>query len=160
MPRKKKPAEPATPPAATPTPANGEHESIAGYFRKVFKESPELLKERSNEPLYQRWLGDHPGHKEVPQNVKTGLQNLKSVLRHKKRQKAARRRQQAQAAAESPAAQQRTPEAVGGPLERLEGMIDECLAVARGLEDRSLEAVIGLLRQARNELILRARGKG
>ena len=55
----------------------------------------------------QRWLADHPGHKEVPPNVKTSLQNLKSVLRHKRRQKAALRKQAAPAAAKAASVQQR-----------------------------------------------------
>ena len=58
-----------------------EGETVAGYFRKVFREKPGLLKERSNEELFRRWLEDHPGHTEVPPKVKTGLQNIKAVLR-------------------------------------------------------------------------------
>src|SRR4051794_27684702 len=88
MPRKPKKAVKETPKTQpghqSPSPANGQAESVAGYFRKVFKEHPKLLKERSNEELYRRWLRDHPGHTEVPQSVKTGLQNIKSVLRNKK----------------------------------------------------------------------------
>src|SRR5262249_5848463 len=71
----------ATAPASETPPAGGE--SIQGYFRQVIKENPKLLKERSNEELYRRWLADHPGHDEVPDRVKSGLQNLKSMLRKK-----------------------------------------------------------------------------
>src|SRR5262245_54348235 len=67
-------------------------ESIAGYFRNVFKENPKLLKERSNDELYRRWLADHPGHAEVPPNVKVGLQNIKGVLRQKLRDRKAAKR--------------------------------------------------------------------
>src|SRR4051812_6761144 len=70
----------ATAPESPPDPA-GKGESIAGYFRKVFEEDPKLLKQRSNDALLARWLADHPGHGEVPQKVKVGLQNIKSVLR-------------------------------------------------------------------------------
>jgi hypothetical protein len=45
-------------------------ETVSGYFRRIFKENPRLLKERSNDELLKRWLADHPGHKEVPQTVK------------------------------------------------------------------------------------------
>src|SRR4051812_10847629 len=61
--------------------ANGA--SVAGYFRPIFLKNPKLLKERSNEALYQQWLKDHPGTTAVPENVKQGLSNLKSVLRKK-----------------------------------------------------------------------------
>src|ERR1700730_13981694 len=67
--------------------SNGEKsgESIAGYFRTIFKENPKLLKGRSNEELLRRWLTDHPEYNEVPPNVKSSLSNIKSVLRSKKR---------------------------------------------------------------------------
>ena len=59
-------------------------ESVAGYFRGVFRENPRLLKERSNGALFRRWLADHPGHETVPTNVKVGLQNVKGLLRRKR----------------------------------------------------------------------------
>src|SRR5882762_6570294 len=59
----------------------GKGEGIATYFRPIFNANPKLLKTRSNKELLERWLSDHPGHKEVPNNVKTGLANVKSVLR-------------------------------------------------------------------------------
>jgi hypothetical protein len=46
-----------------------EVENVSGYFRRIFKENPNLLKERSNDELLRRWLADHPGHREVPQKV-------------------------------------------------------------------------------------------
>src|SRR4051794_28182770 len=36
-------------------PTSGNVESVAGYFRRLFDENPQLLKERSNEALLQRW---------------------------------------------------------------------------------------------------------
>src|SRR5262249_25043028 len=123
-------------PPSTPPPGNGETESVAGYFRKVFRVNPRLLKERSNEELYRRWLADHPGHDEVPEKVKTGLQNLKSVLRARrgKRKKAGQ-----QGAGQGPEATPMTQQASAkrAPargLDRLEEQIDECLGVARGLD--------------------------
>src|SRR5262245_17868738 len=74
--------------------------SIQGYFRKIFDENPKLLKKRSNEELYQRWLQDHSGEKEVPERVRQGLSNLKSVLRNR------RRKRRRLAAAENGAANQ------------------------------------------------------
>jgi hypothetical protein len=46
---------------ARQTPAQGE-ESIAGYFRKVFRENPKLLRSRSNEELLRRWLARASAH--------------------------------------------------------------------------------------------------
>src|SRR5262249_55498582 len=114
--------------AAAETPPPG-GESIQGYFRQVFKENPKLLKERSNEELYRRWLADHPGHDEVPDRVKSGLQNLKSMLR-KKLGKRGRPKKAEQP--EQPAARVPKPQAQPAPepnvLERLEVLIDDPLA--------------------------------
>ena len=86
-------------------PADGhETESVAGYFRKVFRENPKLLKERSNDELYRRWLADHPGNEEVPAKVKTGLQNIKAVLRAKRGKKKAVKQGPATAQPHAPAA--------------------------------------------------------
>src|SRR5439155_18222052 len=66
-------------PAAEGGAAGGE--SIMGYFRAIFKAKPKLLKVRSNEELFRQWLADHPGETTVPEKVKNGLANLKSLLR-------------------------------------------------------------------------------
>src|SRR3954465_5337886 len=67
-------------PVPTPEPG-GKGESVAAYFRKVFEENPKLLKQRSNDELFRRWLEDHPGHHGVPQPVKWGPQNIKGGRR-------------------------------------------------------------------------------
>ena len=36
-------------------------ESVGGYFRRIFKERPDLLKSRSNDEVLARWLADNPG---------------------------------------------------------------------------------------------------
>src|SRR5438105_15109467 len=65
--------------------SGGESESIMGYFRPILEENPRYIKNRKNDELYDRWLKDHPGHKEVPQPVRNGLSNLKSTMRAKRR---------------------------------------------------------------------------
>lgn len=150
MPRKPKQTANQTGPSANGT------ETVAGYFRRVFAENPRLLEERSNDALYQQWLRDHPGHTEVPQSVKNSLQNIKSVLRHQKPKKGRRAQPAPVAAAE--AAPLPRPKVPARSLEELEGMIDECLFVARGLDAEGLRSVIDLLRSARNGVILQARG--
>ena len=140
--------------AAQAPAANGE--TTSGYFRKVFKADPKLLKKGTNPELFRRWLADHPGHKEVPQSVKNILSYLKSVLRSKRKR---RRAPEAQAqgtpvGAASPAATR----ANGKGLERLEERIDDCLAVARGMDAEGLAEVIDRLRNARNQVVRMAGG--
>jgi hypothetical protein len=131
---------------------DGQGESIAGYFRKIFKENPKLLKQRSNEELLNRWLRDHPGQTEVPKSVKVGLQNVKSVLRSKKR-KGGRRKAQEQPVPGAADIQMIEAPAEENPLELLEEQIDECLSIAKQLDREGLESVIQHLRRARNEVV-------
>ena len=69
MPRPRTKAQQAQRPAPS---TNGE--TTSGYFRRLFKENPKLLKGSDNSELLDRWLRDRPGHKEVPVNVKYILQ--------------------------------------------------------------------------------------
>src|SRR5262245_28667167 len=114
-------------------------QSVQGYFRKIFDEDPKLLKKRSNDELYERWLKDHPGETEVPLRVKQGLSNLKSVMRNRRR----RRKRMAGAAVAANAVAQRGRSA-GGPrgasaLVNLESQIDEALVMARHLQAEGLD---------------------
>src|SRR3954471_12397394 len=90
--------KPTAEPADRPGPNGGKPETVSGYFRQVFQENPRLLRERSNQPLLDRWLADHPGETEVPKAVKQNLANIKSVLRSKKRTRVAVRAEDRQAA--------------------------------------------------------------
>ena len=143
-------------------PADGpETESVAGYFRKVFRENPKLLKQRSNDELYRRWLQDHPGHKDVPAKVKTGLQNIKAVLRAKRAKRKAAKQgpatAQPQAQTALPLQAPRRLPAKG--LQQLEEQIDEALGLARRLDREGLEDVIRILRRARNEVVRKGGGE-
>jgi hypothetical protein len=140
-----------TPAQAQKPAAASEGETISGYFRKVFKAKPKLLRTRSNQEVLDQWLKDHPDHTEVPENVKQALANVKSVLRHKKRAKlvnAAEPTGQPAAAAEVPVTKLRASD-----LEALEERIDDCLQAARRVDEIALESVIRLLRKARNEVV-------
>jgi len=135
--------------------AGGGEESVAGYFRKIFKAHPRLLGERSNAVLLQQWLADHPGHTQVPDKVKSNLSNIKSVLRSKKRKKVAKRAEApgpngAITQALAPVARKATG---SSKLDELELQIDECLILARQLDREALHDVIGLLRRARNAVV-------
>jgi hypothetical protein len=129
--------------------------SVSGYFKAILKENPSLLKSTSNEDIFARWLKDHPGEKKVPDRVKGILFNVKSKLRKKRGAKKGRPRKEAQPTGEGPpaaAAPLRRPAARG--LESLEERIDDCLTLARGLDREGLEAVIHLLRRARNGVVV------
>jgi hypothetical protein len=132
------------------SPITDSGETIAGYFRKVFAKKPPLLKGRSNDELLKQWLADHPGEKEVPNRVKQGLQNVKSVLRSRGRKttKAAEARQ----AAASPS----MPPAKKAPPSKLEGLeehIDECLTLAKIIDRDTLHDFVQHLRRARNLVV-------
>ena len=130
-------------------------ENIQGYFRVIFQENPKLLKKRSNEQLYERWLKDHPGEKEVPVNVRQSLSNLKSILRHRRKV----RRQLKNADSSSLTNGTHPPiesfKASDRGLLHLEGQIDEALAFAKHLDAAGLDDIIRLLRTARNRIIVR-----
>jgi hypothetical protein len=129
----------------------GDGESVSGYFRGVFEERPDLVKSGSNQEIFERWLADHPGEKEVPQRVKQILFNVKSLLRRKLRRKRRQAAGQARPAETAvPAGRPRT----GQRLETLEEQIDEGLMMARALDAEGLDNVIKLLRGARNQVVM------
>jgi hypothetical protein len=132
-----------------PNPTANAEESVAGYFRRIFAENPELLKRSSNAELFERWLADHPGHEEVPQNVKYSLSNIKSVLRSKRR----RRKKTVEPVAPTMDTAESPVETGPSELEQLEVMIDDCLGQAKQLDRDGLADVIDHLRRARNTVV-------
>jgi hypothetical protein len=132
-----------------------EGETVAGYFRKIFKENPKLLKQRSNDELFRRWLADHPGHSAVPKQVRTGLQNIKSVLRSKRSKQKGARPEPAGGAPPTAVAQRPPRRAPAKGLEQLEEHIDECLSLAKTTDREALGDVIALLRRARNAVVVK-----
>lgn len=140
------------PKKAAPAEANGE--TTSGYFKRVFKENPQLLGVKSNEELFRRWLADHPDHAEVPGNVKGILFNIKSGLRKKRRRKRGRPKKVEPAATLAVAVTQPKPVkvAVKG-LEALEEQIDDALTLAKHMDREGLDGVIRMLRRARNTVV-------
>jgi hypothetical protein len=132
-------------------------ETVGGYFRRFYTEHPEQLDVRSNDEAYRQWLADHPEHKDVPANVKAGLFNVKGDLRSKaKRQKRkASKEKAAPPAPQTAIARQASarPRSASRNLEALEEQIDNARIAAKTLDPEGLEEVIGLLREARNEVI-------
>jgi hypothetical protein len=134
---------------------SGKGETIAGYFRKIFAEKPNLLGEKSNKELLSRWLRDHPGQTEVPKSVRANLANLKSVLRSRKRSKVAKRADGNQLVEKGMKAKILTVPTGASALESLEHQIDECLISAKVLDRDGLSNVIDCLRRARNLVVWR-----
>jgi hypothetical protein len=99
------------------------------------------LKSDTNQPILDRWLKDHPEHKEVPSNIKGFLHTLKTRLRQKRRQ------QRTQGA--TVAVSRRS----GNALVQLEEQVGECLTVARSMDPDGLAEVIERLRAARNAVV-------
>lgn len=132
--------------------------SLSGYFRELFEEHPEWLKEKSNSAILDRYRQDHGLAPDAPleKRITTNLANLKSQLRKKKglgayRGRRTRRKQEAAAAKTSPTSSTMS----NSKMENLEERIDECLTMARNFDPEGSELgdVVKLLRRARNEVV-------
>jgi hypothetical protein len=123
-------------------------ESISGYFRQLFESKPELLDHGKNDVILAHWQADHPNGV-IDDRIKGNLANTKSLMR-KKFGKIKRRRKQRKAIAGNGAAvkvvKTRTAHAV---LERLEGLLDESLSLARHQGTEGLNTAIKHLLAAR-----------
>ncbi len=124
----------------------GDGESLSGWFRNVFHEKPEWLKERSNDDVIALWEEQHPGQK-FGKRERNACNNIKSVLRKKLRKRARKA-----AANGEPTPAVRIPRA---SLELLEERIDDCMGMARMLDKEGLDRVVRHLRAARNEVVWR-----
>jgi hypothetical protein len=109
--------------------------ALSRWFRKLFRDRPDLLTKRSNDEVISLWEAANPG-KEFSKKHRQAMANVKSALK-----KAGRRRK-------------RRAQPAAGTLERLEEAIDRCLSTARGMEDRDpdIHKVVRNVRLARDEL--------
>jgi hypothetical protein len=157
---RRKAAKPTTTEPQTMAADNGvSTESVSGYWKEVLKSNPRLIAERSNDELYEIYLKDHPDEKEVPQGVKNGLSNVKSIMR--KASKGRRKRGRPSKADLAAAAAQtmvRPARAPSRSLETLEDRIDDCLSLAKSLGQPALESVVAALKKARNQVIIQMGG--
>ncbi|HZY86191.1 MAG TPA: hypothetical protein VFE78_15260 [Gemmataceae bacterium] len=127
--------------------------STAGYFKALFNENPAWLNEGSNAELIERWKKDHPGQ-EVNKSILNGLANTKSLMRKAMGLSKGRRRKRRKAvaaAADQPVAA-RKARAPYGVLEKMEGLIDDCLSLARQQNSEGLDNVVKHLRVARRQV--------
>jgi len=140
----------ATPDSAA---APDKGESTAAYWKRILNERPRLLNSRkSNEALREIWRKDHPGQDEVPANIMANLANVKTQLRNKKGKG---KRGAPVEVEETPARPAAPAPAQQRGLKALEERIDDCLILARELNEPRLENVIDRLRRARNEVVVR-----
>jgi hypothetical protein len=127
-------------------------ESLSAYFRRQFETHRDWLEAGTNADVIEQWKNDNPG-KEYTKQIGQTLANVKSQMRKKYgmiRRRRRRRGRLAEAGAETPARRPRTPVSA---LERLEGLIDECLSYARSQEIEGFDEVIKHLRYARNGVV-------
>ncbi len=124
--------------------------STSAYFRQVFADHPEWLKEKSNDLILAQYRMDKglPTDARIKVNVKNNLSNIKSVIRKEKGMGAyAGRKARALA---------KTNSLTGSMTQRLEDLeeqIDECMAKAMAIGAETMETVIRLLRKARREVV-------
>jgi hypothetical protein len=129
-------------------------DSISGYWRTILEANPHLLRQRSNEELYEMYLKEYGGT-EVPKSAQQGLSNVKSILRKKKK---LGKRKATVAAAKGDGngtTSHRPARLTTKALEALEDHIDEAMSMARTLDRDGLEPVIQALKKARYEVILK-----
>src|SRR2546421_11438298 len=128
--------------------------SMSSYFRTVFQERPEWLRQKSNDEVIARYRADHSmaADADVGKSVRQTMANVKSIMRKGQRQGAngRGRRAASRVPTDAMANYVRTGKAT---LENLEELIDECLVAAKGLDREGLDSVIRLLRHARNAVV-------
>jgi hypothetical protein len=126
--------------------------SKSGYFREIFADNPQWLKEGSNEEVIARWERDHPTQKMTDRD-RQSMANIKSQLRKKAGMVRRRKRRKGKGAAaaplEQPALAPRRTRSSFTVLEKLEGLIDECLSLARQQESEGMQGIMKNLRVAR-----------
>ena len=124
---------------------SGKSGSSYSYFKQLFHDHPEWLKEKSNSVITARYRADHglAEGADLEKTIMNNLSNLKSVMRKKLRVKA----RAASKSSGKPVVKSTNK------LEMLEEQIDDCLTVAKNLDRTGLEEVIHHLRRARNKVV-------
>jgi hypothetical protein len=123
-------------------------ESLSARFKQLFTEHPDWLDLEKNDPIFDHWR--QATGAAMDKRTRGVMANVKSRLRQKLRGGRGRpgrkpgRKPGTLAASRASVAE----------LERLELMIDGCLARARELEAAKIEDVTKHLRLARNAIVL------
>ncbi len=134
-------------------------ESPFTYFRKLFMENPHWLQQKSNDEVIARYRADHnlDENASIEKRVRDAMANTKSQLR----KKLGEGDNGLAKASGKPGRKGGKVTASSGTtnMQSLEEQIDHCLALARNLDPSGLGNVIQLLRNARNEVIIKERSK-
>jgi hypothetical protein len=132
----------------------GNVESVSGYFRRLFADNPNWLQSGYNNEIRAQWHKDHPGQ-EWTQKIQQSMSNVKSILRKRAGIGRHKRRRRGGVGEVSESVVTRPRGMTAAALERLEGMIDQCLSMARQQngEGDTLDGVIKNLRAARNGVV-------
>jgi hypothetical protein len=129
-------------------------ENLTGYFRGVFQERPQWLREKSNDLVLARYREDHglPSAKPIPVSVRNNLANIKSKMRKEAREGVGIAHQRDRFVTATS-----TSSATGDDrMDQLEEQIDECLTMAKNVDREGLKTIISLLRRARNAVVWKA----
>jgi len=119
-------------------------ESLSARFKQLFTEHPDWLDLEKNDPIFEHWR--QATGAAMDKRTRGVMANVKSRLRQKQRGGRPRHKP-----GRRPGSASRASVA---ELERLELMIDGCLARARELEAANIEDVTKHLRLARNAIVL------
>ncbi len=139
--------------------AKSEGESPFTYFRRLFTENQEWLKETSNAEAFKRYRADYGLADEapIPKQAKDALANTKNLLRKKfgiespRGRKARLKGRRGEVLVGATGGR-------GNKMANLEEQIDECMAFAMNLGRDQLNDVIRLLRDARNKVVVMRSG--
>ena len=124
--------------------------SLSGTIRQYLTDHPEWLSSQDTSEIVAQFEKDHP-KKKVDKYVMQAIYNVKSSMR--KGPTGAAKRQQSKAAARhivQSAAKTGRPSA---PLTQLEEMIDDCMILARQINQENLVPALMDLRRARNSVV-------
>ena len=117
---------------------------MSDWFRRVFKDHPDWLRLDNNTPIRDLWKEEHGSA--MPLNVANIMTNVKGQMRGTRRRKGAK-------PGPKPAGTARPARLAVIELERLEAMIDDCLAAARAMNVEDIHEVVSSLRDARNGIV-------
>jgi hypothetical protein len=129
------------------------------FFRRIFAVRPKLLWLPSMDIVLDEWLKEHPDFTEVPVNVRSICDKVRSSLRSAGRHDRPQEPGDETRMKPSASLPVRSLAAGAANLDTLELLIDDCLTLAKNLDAIGLEEVIRLLRRARNAVVLK-RGSG
>src|SRR5262245_33815617 len=138
----------------------GTGESKSQVFKRLYAENEHLLDVPGYDEVLQKYQALNP-NVDITKGIRGIAANIKSALNRKKggksrRGRRGRKRGRPAGTTKVMMAAAGSPRVGGGSLQTLEENIDDCLVFAKRIDSEGLRDVIGLLRRARNYVILHA----